>query len=280
MLKLTKEQAKRHREADDLVRSPARLSDEETEFVLLHWQEASTITNSLSGAFFTPLEMAKDVALNIWGSRVIDLCAGIGHLAWGYRCRYVNDWERDKPPLELVCVEKNPAYVEVGRRLLPDATWICADVFDVVELELGSFHAALANPPFGRIDRAGRQAPRYRGPLMEYHVIDVAAELAPSGVFIVPQTSAPFRYSGPRPSVWEEPPAYRRFVAQTGVELRFNIGVDTTLYDGWHGVAPTTEIVTADLSTRRARASVVRPAAAIRPPATPRLGSPVPQPLF
>lgn len=178
-------------------------------------------------------------------------------------------------------MEKNPAYVEVGRRLLPEATWICADIFDVAEMDLGYFDDAVANPPFGRINRAGRQAPRYRGPLMEYHVIDVAAELARSGTFIVPQTSAPFRYSGVRRSAWEKPLTYRRFVEQTGVHLGFNIGIDTTYYrDSWHGVQPRTEIVTADLSTRIARTSVARTATAVRPHVASRLGPPVPQPLF
>ncbi|MEU6719794.1 hypothetical protein ABZ897_50780 [Nonomuraea sp. NPDC046802] len=47
-----------------------------------------------------------------------------------------------------MCVEKNPHYVAVGQRLLPEATWICGDVFDVLSMGLGRFDTALANPPF------------------------------------------------------------------------------------------------------------------------------------
>ncbi|MEV4078707.1 hypothetical protein AB0J43_00245 [Nonomuraea fuscirosea] len=252
MLKLTKEQAHLHRQAANLVKSSASLSKKQVEFVLTHWQEASTITNPLDGAFFTPLALAKELALHAWGARVIDLCAGIGHLAWGYRCRYVIDWELDKPPLELVCLEKNPDYVAVGRRLLPDATWIVGDVFDVLAMDLGEFDAALANPPFGRVDRSGRQAPRYRGPLMEYHVIDVAAHLARLGAFIIPQVPATFSYSGVEKPIWDRPPVYRRFEAQTGIELSCNIGVDTMEYTAsWHGVQPCVEIVRADSTQPR-----------------------------
>lgn len=31
---------------------------------------------------------------------------------------------------ELVCVELNPRYVEVGHKVLPEAEWICGDIFD------------------------------------------------------------------------------------------------------------------------------------------------------
>ncbi|MEU6721665.1 hypothetical protein ABZ897_60390 [Nonomuraea sp. NPDC046802] len=249
MLKLTKEQAHRHRQAAELVNSAAPLSKENVEFVLTYWQESSNITNPLDSAFFTPLALAKDLALHVRGPRVIDLCAGIGTLAWGYRCRYVNDWELDKPPLELVCVEKNPDYVAVGRRLLPDATWIVGDVFDVLTMGLGQFDAALANPPFGRTARSGRQSPRYRGPLTEYHVIDLAAHLASSGAFIIPQVSAPFRYSGVPKSEWDYPPAYLRFRAQSGIELGCGIGVNTADSLGdWHGVRPCVEVVRADFT--------------------------------
>ncbi|GAA1623734.1 hypothetical protein GCM10009733_020470 [Nonomuraea maheshkhaliensis] len=260
MLKLTKEQANQHRKADELVTSSTPLSSAEVEFVLTHWQEASNITNPLDSAFFTPLPLAKELGLHVQGARVIDLCAGIGSLAWGYRCRYVNDWELDKPPLELVCVEKNPDYVAVGQRLLPDATWILGDVFDVLTMGLGQFDAALSNPPFGRAARSRRRAPRYRGPLMEFHVIDVAAHLARQGAFIIPQVSAPFSYSGAKKPVWDRPAAYRRFEVQAGIELGCGIGVDTTQYTAsWHGVRPCVEIVRADFTappTRRLSAQL------------------------
>jgi hypothetical protein len=194
MGKLTKQQAKQHLRACELVALQRPLDEEEQMFVLEHWRESSTAVSSLEGAFFTPLDLARDFALQVWRRRIIDLCAGTGRLSWACRSRFVHDWERPPTP-EFVCVEKNPAYVAVGRRVLPEATWICADICDLAHMDLGAFGTAIANPPFGRM-RRNSDGPRYRGPLFEYHVIDLAADLARRGVFLVPQSSAPFRCSG------------------------------------------------------------------------------------
>ncbi|MFF0629757.1 hypothetical protein [Streptomyces sp. NPDC004296] len=144
---------------------------------------------------------------------------------------------------ELTCVEKYPEYVRVGRKVLPEARWIEADVTEVLSLGLGQFDSAVSNPPFGKVRRAGK-GPRYRGPLFEYHVIDIAAHLAPLGAHIVPQQSAPFRYSGVPKSSHETTPDYERFARETGMNLWFNHGVDTSEYRSeWHGVSPAVELV-------------------------------------
>ncbi|GGS37722.1 hypothetical protein GCM10010205_79500 [Streptomyces nojiriensis] len=55
-------------------------------------------------------------------------------------------------------MERNPEYVAVGKRVLPDARWICADIvtMDTKTLGLGGFDYAVANPPYGpRVQRAG-----------------------------------------------------------------------------------------------------------------------------
>lgn len=254
MSKLTKQQARRHDRACRLL-SNNTLRDDDVEFVLNHYQESETTTHVLNGAFFTPVNLALDLALHVAGRRVIDLCAGIGTLAWACQARNSHRWDRATPPFELVCVEKNPTYVDVGKKLLPQARWICADVFDLPQLltELGEerFDVAIANPPHGHTGRRGRRGPRYRGRRTEYHVIDLAAGLANRGVFLIPQDSAPFRYSGE--------PCYRdalsgdylEFARQTGLSLHAGIGVDTTYSEGdWHGVAPRTEIVLYDIDER------------------------------
>ncbi|GAA3305988.1 hypothetical protein [Nonomuraea dietziae] len=209
---------------------------------------------------------------------MIDLCAGIGHMSWGFACRYDNDWDRDKPPLQLVCVEKNPHYVAVGRRLLPEATWICGDVFDVLSMGLGRFDTALANPPFGGTALNGRSSPRYRGPLLEYHVIDLAAHLARLGVFIIPQASASYLYSGVPRTERNTFPRLQQFIRQTGIELGSS-AIDATYYlDEWHGVRPSVELVRADFSeaghpaSQPARPAVPEPAKATKPG--------MPDPLF
>src|SRR5262249_47611369 len=75
--------------------------------------------------------------------------------------------------LEIVCIEQNPDYVTVGKKVLPEATWICANVLDL-PASLGRFDCAIANPPFGRIKSTGA-APRYTGAEFEYSVSRLAA---------------------------------------------------------------------------------------------------------
>lgn len=254
MSRLTKETARLHRQACDLVALDRPLTEDEKEFVLTNWHEAADASAKLEGAFFTPLDLAYTLRFHVHGDRVIDLCAGIGRLAWGCREKVIRDWER-RPPRELVCVEKNPQFVAVGRKVLPEAEWITGDVLTVLEMDLGRFDTAIANPPFGRIASTGK-GPRYRGRQFEYHVIDIAADLARHGAFIVPQASAPFRYSG-QPCFQEvDNPEVARFEAQTGIRLESNLGIDTSFCNGqWRGASPVTEVVVCDFTQRAEPAS-------------------------
>ena len=172
MAKLTKAQRKAHAEAEAIL-TKDRLTEDEREFVFRNWHEGAEFINGEAGAFFTPFDLAGDFALDGAGGRVIDLCAGIGVLSYfvGQRARY------GSRATELTCVEINPKYCEVGRKLVPEARWINADVFDWRELDLGRYDIAIGNPPFGRVRRSAN-GPRYRGSEFEFHVIDIAAELA------------------------------------------------------------------------------------------------------
>jgi hypothetical protein len=238
--KLSKEQAQKHRQACELVAEERDLTEEEREFILDHYHESANTGRALDGAFFTPAELAGQLHLVIPGNRIIDLCAGIGRLAWHARDLVTRHFER-LPPREIVCVEKNPAYVRVGRRILPEATWICAGVLDVPGMNLGPFDCAISNPPFGRIKRSAN-APGYRGPLCEFHVIAVAETLARHGAFIIPRESAPFRIESG--FVRQDSPAYERFHRETGITLRPSPGIPTDEYrDQWRDASPATEIV-------------------------------------
>ncbi len=150
---------------------------------------------------------------------------------------------------ELVCVENNPTYVAVGRRVLPEATWICADILDLPSLGLGRFDCAIANPPFGAVTRTV-DAAGYTGRRFEYHAIAVAAQLARHGVFLIPQNSAPFRYSGQRCFRDVRDAELDRFERGTGIRLEPSCGIDTSGYaEQWHGVSPRLEVVTCDFTT-------------------------------
>lgn len=258
MAKLTKAQRKAHAEAEALL-TKDRLSEDEREFVFRNWHEGAEFINGAAGAFFTPYDLAGDFALDGAGGRVIDLCAGIGILSYfiGERAKY------GSRATELTCIEINPKYCEVGRKLLPDARWINADVFDWRELDLGRFDIAVGNPPFGKVRRSAN-SPRYRGAEFEFHIIDIAAELADYGAFIVPQQSAAFQYSGRH--FYERRTSGKGvdFEKATGFVMEAGVGIDTALFkDEWKDTSIITEIVCFDFAEARDRraAEVARIAA-------------------
>jgi hypothetical protein len=247
-MKLTRTERGLHERAETLLQQ-AMLTDDECESVLRHWHPGHAFDVGASGAFFTPFELAREFRIDAGQGRIIDLCAGIGSLA--YWC--LNHPWASGIDVEMVCVELNPTFVEIGKKLVPDATWICADIFDAGDMGLGSFDIAISNPPFGRINRRGKNAPRYRGSHFEYHVIDIASELADVGAFIVPQTSAPFRFSGRRGFERAEHGKYQAFHDQTAIELDGGVGIDTSLFqDQWKGASPQVEIATTDFTQARA----------------------------
>jgi len=248
MSKLTKDQYRAHAEAVALLEKDVLTFDERW-FVLENWHEGANHVNSQAGAFFTPILLARDFALEVGGGRIIDLCAGIGALA--FHAYHRASWNPDRPA-KIVCVERNPDYVAVGRKVLPEAEWICADVFDL-PADLGHFDFAIGNPPFGATPRTGA-GPRYTGRAFEYHVMDVAAGLADAGAFIVPQNSAPFRYSGVANYSVRRSDEYSAFETVTGITLEPGCGVDTSLYlQEWRGTTPHVEIVVADFAEVRAQ---------------------------
>jgi hypothetical protein len=242
-VKLTKPQIKAHKEAMALVDCTRPLKDDEKEFVLDNFHEGATHINSSAGAFFTPRGLARDFAIEVDGgntdkTRCIDLCAGIGSLAYAVEQKVGS----------LVCVEMNPDYARIGKRIVPDAEWIVCSVFYPRVLELGRFRWAISNPPFGAVHADGFKG-KYTGGQFEYRVIEVASRLAGFGAFILPQMSAPFRYSGQQHFSYEESDKARKFREQTGIEMEPNCGIDTSIYrNDWRGVSPVCEIVVCEFA--------------------------------
>lgn len=147
MSKLTKAQARGHRQAQQIL-AQDRLSMDDKVFVLDNWREDAEHINGAAGAFFTPWGLALDMALHVVGSRVIDLCAGIGTLTLAYWQRCEMD-RLEGLELDLVCVESNPDYVAVGRKMVPQATWICADALSLPDL--GRFDTAISRSRIGSL---------------------------------------------------------------------------------------------------------------------------------
>lgn len=243
MAKLTKQQTKLHNQACDILTKPV-LTEDDKFFVLENWREDATHNNAENGAFFTPLQLANDFAIEVSGTKILDLCAGIGMLSFMHNQRAA--WNRDK--FDITCVELNPDYIEVGKKILPEATWIQASVFEHESLELGDYDTVISNPPFGSAPRYGEKSSHYTGNRFEYHVIDIGMHYASYGVFIIPQTSAPFKFSANRGMEVQKTKQYVDFEEKTGLVLNPSCGIDTSIYDkDWHGVSPRVEIVTCEV---------------------------------
>ena len=251
MAKLTRQQRKAHAEAEAILKKD-RLSDDEVQFVFENWHEGAEFNTGSSGAFFTPNGLAADFSLEVGSGKIIDLCAGIGALAYYafHGCRYSNH------SVDITCIERNPRYAEVGKKLLPHARWIVAHVLDWQdwwrdELQGQKFDWAIGNPPFGKVRRSG-DAPRYKGGEFEYHVIDIAGEMADNGVFIIPQQSATFSFSGSQMFVENEKGKGAKFCKKTGWNMQPGLGIDCGIYvNKWKDTKVMTEVVNFDFDEDR-----------------------------
>ena len=234
-MKLSAAKVKAHNEAMALVNSDHVLSHEECIFILENYQEGANNINSATGAFFTPTQLAIDFATEIpSGATIVDLCAGIGAIAY-----FSYHHSRAK---SITCVELNAEYVKVGKRILPEATWVQADALTFTSDQL--FDVAISNPPFGTIKTSNAEGKAYKGSKFEYKVIEHASHLAKYGFFILPQQSSGFLYSGQQ-SYSECPSAsLENFKKQTNIQFELS-SIDTSLYlNDWKGVKPMCEVVT------------------------------------
>lgn len=234
MAKLTKIETKNHLLAMDLINSDKELSFEDKEFVLRNYHEGANHIQGQTGTFFTPYDMAYDVILDIGYGDTVDLCAGIGMLMFCHltRLRYYHMNRDDKLP-RLVCVELNKDYIEVGKRIMPEVEWIHADILNMPDI--GKFEYSISNPPFGNI--AGKK-------YFEFSVIEYASTISNYGVFVLPQMSAGFNFSGKRYYERQSSGRAYDFQKRTGYHMEASIGVDTSLYkNAWKGTSPVTEVV-------------------------------------
>lgn len=249
MSKLTKPQIQAHEKAIWLAKR-GNLTDDAKRFVFDSYREDAVHINSKYGAHFTPFDLADALTLHIpykyeHKIRIIDLCAGIGVLSYA---AMLEGNDTSQCYSDITCLEVNPDYVEIGKKLLPDAKWICGDALDPDILgSLGRFDFAISNPPHGFVKSKHREA--YSSGEFEYMVIEAASQIASGGAFIIPQMSAPFVYSGTNDHYYPSDCKAMKFEEKTGIELKFNVGVDTAEYiNDWHCVTPICEIVLCDFT--------------------------------
>lgn len=130
-------------------------------------------------------------------------------------------------------------------RVLPEAEWIVGDALQYSTSE--RYDVVYGNPPFGKIKTSEAITGRYTGTEFEYKVITHGATLAPYGVWIVPQGSAGFQYSGVHCCERRDSAKYKKFVNDTGWSLEPGCGIDTSIYkDEWHGTSVVCEVVTVE----------------------------------
>lgn len=96
-----------------------------------------------AGQFFTPAEMSEELAgvlpiLNNSEIKVLDPCAGIGHLLWPWA----------DMSCQLVAYELERECVEIGKRLFPSVEWHGEIPFDCLDQIEGQFDFVVMNPPF------------------------------------------------------------------------------------------------------------------------------------
>lgn len=150
-------------------------------------------------------------------------------------------------------MEINPDYIAVGKRVVPEAIWIQADVFSpqAAALIAGGhpFDFAISNPPFGRVGRnrnLSHPVPVHGSPI-ELNVLAVAAKLARCGAFILPQDSCPFKFSGQDFHEYRGSETFNRFRRRCSIDLSCSsIDCDYHRAD-WRDVSPTVEIALYDL---------------------------------
>ncbi|ENF9265589.1 methyltransferase, partial [Citrobacter freundii] len=217
MARVTKKESQLRLKVMELVHSDRQLTEDDKEFIFNNYRGDGI---GATGAFFTPEMLAWDFMLDAGCSDdCIELCAGIGRLSY-------YQFIRNKPS-HITCVELNPEYVLIGKRVLPQAEWITGDALQYTPDRF--YRVAYGNPPFGKINTSGAYTGRYTGSEFEYKIIDRAREYSSYGVWIVPQGSAGFKYSGH--TYYDrsiQSAKYIKFEKDTGLILHPGVGIDTS----------------------------------------------------
>lgn len=228
-MKLTKQQRKLHDEALEVLNYPGPLSFSDREVVYNNLRPEATTDIGRGGAFFTPWEIASDFqieTLNVYGrpKKVLDLCAGYGILSMRGFERSL--WNGQGLEDQVTCLEINPEYIEIGRKLFPEAEWIQGDVFDAATILAGrQFDEFYSNPPFGSIPK-GIADSRKKHRRWEYAIAEIGMSLAECGTMIVMQGAPDWKYSDRQGFERFDNPAYSAWSEESGLVLDNNCGID------------------------------------------------------
>lgn len=257
-MKIAKAELKKQKEILNKLTTGTTFTEEFIDFTFENFNPAIVDNLSENGVYFTPSDYAYDVALFCprYG-HVVDLAAGIGMLS---RALLVRD-HYDRNIKSITCIELNPKFVEIGKKLLPKATWICGDAYDqdllndlVKDLPDKRFDLIVSNPPFGhdQVSKEKYDWLNFTGQ-RDLMAVEIALRYAKNGYFILPSGSVPFKYSGRR-CYEDQPDRYsqklKRFL-KANKDFKFNMtcdGIDSTAYGEWKNLGNiSTEAVNIDI---------------------------------
>ncbi|QDU81575.1 hypothetical protein Pla110_33170 [Polystyrenella longa] len=203
MGKLSKQQIKHQSELLDSIQNNPNDDQIETFYHNFNEQFIGDVTRN--SAYFTPLDLAYDFALmSPTYGYVIDACAGIGHLSFAAKTRdyYQNNIK------QLICIELNHKYTEIGKKLLPEADWYTGSIFDeelhkeiMSNYNIQKYDCLISNPPFGSysmkpVPKEQRKWLKYTGSEFDMATIEIGHKLANNASYILPTQSCTFQASG------------------------------------------------------------------------------------
>lgn len=241
-MKLTKIEIKEHKEIEKLLKQD-KLIEKERDFIYDHFLPHNITNNAQEdGSFFTPQSISGALAAmcDCDGSIVIDLAAGIGSLSYGLI-------SSNRNLKKLICVEKNENFIEIGKKLLPEAIWICGDIYaesTAVKLKKLKADWVISNPPYG-LHLKKKEHLKYCGS-SDLMAVEVATSLAPDSMFIIPMNNVPFTdyktlFTSKNNKI---SPSLRSFMA-THQHIKFNsVSVDMSVYEkDWRDGIGSVELV-------------------------------------
>lgn len=233
-MKLTKAELKIHNQAEEILEKDT-LTFGDKEFLYESFNEGAIADVTSDSAYFTPLDLAYDFALFAGRYGVcVDVCAGFGVLSF---CARVRDTYHSNIRHQI-CIERNPAFIEVGKKLLPEAEWIQGDMFDKtiwdgIVQRYGRIDSIVSNPPFGKVTKTtvDRSWLKYTGADLDIAAMEIAMLYANDVSMLLPKSSVEFRYSGRRCFETVENKKVQKLRKETGIEFMMtNPGVDTSVY--------------------------------------------------
>ena len=244
-MKIPKAELKKQRDIYNKILTGTTLTEEFIDHVYEEFNPAIIDNLTEGGVYFTPYRLAQDLAVfSPRRGHIVDMCAGIGMLS--YRLKDMDSY--DKKIKSITCIEYNPKFVEIGKKLVTSdrikINWICANAYDkslwddlVKDLPDQRFDEFVSNPPFGvdQVKTIDSSWLNYKGS-RDLMALEICLRYSKNGSFIVPTSSAPFSYSG-RPYYedkvdrWSQ--KFKKFVKENS-DKHFTLtcdGIDTSIYN-------------------------------------------------